>query len=111
MDSAIAAQLLSAQGRADGAALQGAAASAAGAGTPAEVRKAARDFEGMFLSEMLKPMFEGLSTDGMFGGGQAEETYRGLLVQEYGKSIAQAGGIGLADEIAREMLKMQEVQS
>jgi Rod binding domain-containing protein len=59
---------------------------------------------------MLKPMFEGLSSDGPFGGGQAEETYRGLLVDEYGKAIAKSGGVGLADQIAREMLKMQEVQ-
>jgi Rod binding domain-containing protein len=55
-------------------------------------------------------MFEGLSSDGPFGGGQAEETYRGLLVDEYGKAIAKSGGVGLADQIAREMLKMQEVQ-
>lgn len=110
MDSALATQLLAAQGRAEGASLKGLAATTGRPTAPAEVERAAQEFEGLFLSEMLKPMFEGLSTDGMFGGGPAEETYRGLLVEEYGKSIAQAGGVGLADQIAREMLKLQEVQ-
>lgn len=109
MSSLIDAQLQAAQSHLGASSLAGAAKPSAAAGK-AEVEKAAREFEGLFLAEMLKPMFEGLETDGMFGGGQAEETYRGLLIQEYGKSIAQAGGIGLADQIAQEMLKLQEVQ-
>ena len=36
------------------------------------VRETAEAFEASFLSQMLKPMFEGLSTDGPFGGGEAE---------------------------------------
>jgi hypothetical protein len=31
------------------------------------------------------------------------------LVEEYGKSIARAGGIGLSDVIQREILKLQEI--
>jgi Rod binding domain-containing protein len=46
----------------------------------------------------------------MFSGGQSEETYRGLLIDEYGKEIARAGGIGIADSIARQMILMQEQQ-
>jgi Rod binding domain-containing protein len=106
MDSAIAAQLQASQFPAT----PSAPATPAARANLAEVERAAREFEGMFLAEMLKPMFEGLSSDGPFGGGQAEETYRGLLVDEYGKAIAKSGGVGLADQIAREMLKMQEVQ-
>ena len=34
--------------------------------------KTAQDFEASFLSQMFKPMFEGLKTDGAFGGGSAE---------------------------------------
>ncbi|MCW8916154.1 MAG: rod-binding protein [Magnetovibrio sp.] len=75
-----------------------------------KLRDTAQDFEAVFLSQMLKPMFEGLETDGMFGGGQAEEMWRSLMVDEYGKSIAKSGGIGIADAVMSEMIKMQEVQ-
>ncbi len=74
------------------------------------VRQAAEDFEAVFLSQMLQPMFEGLETDGMFGGGSAEQIYRGVLVQEYGKALAQRGGVGIADAVEQEMLKLQEVK-
>jgi Rod binding domain-containing protein len=55
-------------------------------------------------------MFAGIKTDGLFGGGAGEDTYRGLLNQEYGKAIARSGGIGLADTVTREILKMQEAE-
>ena len=75
-----------------------------------KLRETAQDFEAVFLSQMLKPMFEGIETDGPFGGGQAEEMWRSLMVDEYGKSIAKSGGIGIADAVMAEMLRMQEVQ-
>lgn len=78
---------------------------------PEKARKAAEDFEAVFISEMLKPMFEGLSTDGMFGGGPAEGIWRSMMIQEVGKSIAQKGGLGLANHIQAEMLRMQEAKS
>lgn len=75
----------------------------------AGVRAVAEEFEAVFLSTMMQHMFSGLETDGPFGGGQSEETWRSLLIEEYGKSIAAAGGIGIADEIARELLTLQEM--
>lgn len=80
----------------------------AAAGGPA-VRAAAQEFEAVFLAQMLAPMFETLESDSLFGGGPGEEIYRSILVEEYGKEIARAGGIGIADSIERELLKLQEV--
>jgi Rod binding domain-containing protein len=82
---------------------------AAGGMSDAAAAKAAQDFEAMFIAQMLKPMFQSLSTEGMFGGGKGEEAYRSLLVEEYGKAIANAGGVGIADQVKAEMLKLQEV--
>ena len=59
---------------------------------------------------MLKPMFANLGAEGPFGGGTGEEMWRSLQVDEYGKVIAKKGGIGLADNIFHEMLKLQEVK-
>lgn len=75
---------------------------------PERIRQTAQDFEASFLSQMLKPMFEGLSTDGPFSGGDAEGTWRGFLVDAMAKQTAKAGGIGLAAHVVSEMLKMQE---
>ncbi len=75
----------------------------------AGIRQAAEDFEAMFLSQMLAPVFAGLGKDSMFGGGPGEQVYRSMMVQEYGKAIAGAGGLGIADTVEREILKLQEL--
>lgn len=72
------------------------------------MKETAQDFEAVFLSEMLRPMFANIEAEAPFGGGAGEKIYRDMQVDEYGKAIAKAGGIGLADNILREMIKMQE---
>ena len=72
--------------------------------------KAAQDFEAVMISEMLKPMFETVEIDDTFGGGKGEEVFRGLLIQEMGKSIAKQGGLGLANNVRAELIKVQEQQ-
>src|SRR3954471_13958910 len=76
---------------------------------PAAADKAAREFEGWMIGQMLQPMFKSLKTDGMFGGGYGEATFRDLLVDEYGKKVAESGGLGIAAMVRREILKAQEV--
>lgn len=78
---------------------------------PARARQTAEQFETAFLSQMLKPMFEGLSADGLFGGGQAETQWRSFLVDAMAQQTARAGGVGLADHVLAEMMRMQEVPS
>jgi len=73
-------------------------------------RKAAQEFEAVFINELLTHMDQGLSTEAPFSGGQSEGIYRGLLDEAIGKEIAKRGGIGIADNIYREMLKMQEAK-
>ena len=70
-------------------------------------RHAANEFEAVFLNEMLAPMFEGLSTDGLGGGGAGEEMFRPMLIDQYAQAIQHAGGIGIADQIVRELTQMQ----
>lgn len=77
----------------------------------AAIDKVAGDFEGMFMAQMLQPMFEGLQTDPVFGGGHGEEVMRSFMVQEYGKSLVRHGHLGLADEIKKSMIRTQEKNS
>lgn len=76
--------------------------------TKERMKAAAEDYEAVFVSAMVSQMFSGVSTKGPFGGGSAEETWRGLLINEYGKEISKSGGIGLADHIYRDLLRAQE---
>lgn len=74
------------------------------------IRAAAEEFEAVFLGEMMSPVFEQLESDGLFGGGSGERMYRSMLVQEYGRAMARSGGIGIADAVQREMLRIQEAR-
>ncbi len=74
----------------------------------AQIEEAAKDFEAVFLAEMIKPMFEGLKPDPLFGGGRGEEVFHGMLIQEYGKIIAERGGIGIAEFVKTELIRIQE---
>lgn len=74
----------------------------------AKLREVSQDFEAVFLAQMLQPMFANLGAEKPFGGGLSEGMWRSKQVEEYGKAIVKNGGIGLADAVFREMLKMQE---
>lgn len=76
----------------------------------AAARAAAEEFEAVFLAQMMAHMFEGISTDGPFSGGQAEQVYRTLLTNEYGRLASGAGGLGIADQVMSEILRIQEAE-
>ncbi len=67
----------------------------------------------MFLAHMLSGLFQGLGAggEGGLGGGPGAggEAFEGMLREEYARLISRSGGIGLADDIRREMLRLQEV--
>jgi Rod binding domain-containing protein len=89
---------------------QSAQTKAPAATTNAEVAaKTSKEFESVFISQFLGSMFQGISTDGPTGGGQGEEMFRSLMIDQYGKSIEQRGGFGLATAVQRQLLKHQEV--
>jgi len=75
-----------------------------------QMQKTARDFEAMFVSRMLESATSGLSTKGTFFGGSGEAQFRSLLNEQYGKQVAQHGGLGIAEAVLREMVRLQEAQ-
>ncbi len=63
-------------------------------------RALAKEFEAMFLSEMLK--HSGLhKTSSSFGGGVGEDAFSSMLTNEYANNLARTGGIGIAEHIFR----------
>ena len=69
---------------------------------------AAKEYESVFISQFLGSMFSGIKTDGVTGGGQGEEMFRSLMINEYGKALEQRGGFGLAAQMKAQLLKHQE---
>ncbi|MBL8629413.1 MAG: rod-binding protein [Rhodospirillaceae bacterium] len=89
------------------------AATAAADLTPDQKRaKATADeFESVFVGQMLEYMSEGVEVDPMFGGGHAEEMWKSMMNQEYGKHIVKNGGLGISKQVMDYMLKAQEEQT
>lgn len=77
---------------------------------PDKARAAAEDFEAVFLNSMFNNMFTGIDGEGPFGGGAGVGVWRSFLTDEYAKSFAKKGGIGLADHVYRTLLAQQEAR-
>lgn len=77
----------------------------------AKAREQAVDFEAMFINTMLSEMFTDTDADGPFGGGGSAGVWRSFLTEEYAKSFAKSGGIGIADHVYRALLMQQEARS
>src|SRR5262249_3937276 len=76
-----------------------------------KARSTSQDFEAVFLNSMFQNMFTGISGDGPFGGSGAAGVWRSMLTDEYSKSFAKAGGIGIADQVYRTLMARQETNS
>lgn len=72
------------------------------------LREKAEELEGVFLNTLMSQMFSSIDARGAFGGGYAEETWRSMQAEQYASQIAQAGGVGLADQIMSSLLATQE---
>jgi peptidoglycan hydrolase FlgJ len=81
---------------------------AASKGDHAKARAAAVDFEAVFLNSMFNQMFTGIDGEGPFGGKGAAGVWRSFLTEEYAKSFARAGGVGIADHVYRSLIAQQE---
>jgi peptidoglycan hydrolase FlgJ len=74
-----------------------------------KVWEAAKKFEAMAIGQLLAPMFDTVDTShSLFGGGEAETTWKPMLVDAIGKQIEGHGGFGLAQPVYAAMLRAQE---
>ena len=74
------------------------------AGDASATRKAAEQFEALFVQMMIKQMREAMPTDsGLFGGGEQMKLYEGMHDQQMSLAMARRGGLGLADAIERRL--------
>ncbi|MBV9077913.1 MAG: rod-binding protein [Methylobacteriaceae bacterium] len=71
-------------------------------------RKTAQDFESMFLEQSLNTAMQAAGEDGPLGDNGTSGIHRSMLVDHYAKQISKAGGVGIADQIYRSVLQLQE---
>lgn len=65
--------------------------------------KVARQFEGLLLQQMLKAMRDSVEAGGL-SDDEGAKTALGLFDNQLAQNLAQAGGIGLAAAIERQIL-------
>jgi len=87
------------------------AAGKAAADYKTKAHTAAVNFEAQFLNSMFSQMLAGVKGDGPFGGGPAVRVWRSFLSEQYAKSFAKAGGIGIADKVYHTLLAQQEAHA
>jgi Rod binding domain-containing protein len=73
----------------------------------AKIDGAAQQFESQFLSVMLGEMFKGVEAPAPFGGGEGEQAFQSFMTDAFAKAVSTHGGLGLAKDVSKAMLKMQ----
>ena len=82
--------------------------SAKGKAIQGKARAAAEDFEAVYLNSMFSPMFTSTDGEGPLGAGAGTGVWRSFLIDQYARSFAHAGGVGIADSVYRSLLAHQE---
>jgi peptidoglycan hydrolase FlgJ len=77
----------------------------------AKAQTTATDFEAVFLNSMFAQMTSGLKGEGPFGDTPGTGVWRSMLTEQYSKSFAQAGGIGISKDVYRELILQQAKSS
>lgn len=71
----------------------------------------ARDFEAVFLETMLDRLTSGGGEEGPLGSnGTGGEVWRGMLSNQYARSLAANGGVGIAPSVMRSLIDLQAAQ-
>jgi peptidoglycan hydrolase FlgJ len=89
-----------------------AAGPATGPGKPANLevlRGVAQEFEAVFLAQVLAKINQGVGGDQGAGETADQGLFHDMFNDEVAKLISRSGGVGVADAVLKEMLKVQEV--
>lgn len=76
--------------------------------TASQIEQTAQEFESLFIGMMIEHMFGDSMGEEAFGDKESADVYKGMMAENYGREIAQAGGIGVASYVKAELLRLQE---
>jgi len=72
------------------------------------LKSLAREFESLFIQQMLAVMREGMGEDGLFEGNTGQDTYSAMMDQALAQALASKGGLGIAEPLYRQLKAMEE---
>jgi Rod binding domain-containing protein len=73
----------------------------------AKTKASATDFEAMFINSMFSQMTSGVKGEGPFGDTTGTGVWRSMLTEQYSKSFAKAGGVGISKDVYRTLIMHQ----
>ena len=68
-----------------------------------KLKKACKDFEALFVNQLMKEMRKTVKKSGFIDGGNAEKIFQSMLDEKYAEAIADSGNMGLADMMYRQI--------
>lgn len=76
-----------------------AAQSDRGSGSDGKLRELSKEFEAIFVNQMIKAMRSTIMKTGLISGGTGEEIFTEMLDMEYSRGITERSSLGLATKI------------
>jgi len=74
------------------------------ANDPEAIKAAARQFEALFTSMMLKSMRDATPKGGLFDSDQ-QDFYQGMFDQQLSMQLSKGKGLGLADSLVQQLMR------
>ncbi len=70
-----------------------------------DLKSACKEFESLFIEQMLKQMRRSMIKSGFLDGGIQEDIYQELFDQQVARELSRGKGIGLADRLLKGLRK------
>jgi flagellar protein FlgJ len=71
------------------------------------LKEACKDFQSIFVKQMLDAMRKTVNEQGLLYGGRAEEIFEDMLYEKYAQKISDTAGLGL-DEMMYDQLSQKK---
>ena len=68
-----------------------------------KLRQATKDFEALFIKQMLNSMRKTVDKSGLLDGGMGQEVFEDMLYDEYAKEMARTANLGISEMTFKEL--------
>ncbi len=72
-----------------------------------DLKGACREFEALFMEQVLKSMRRTIMKSGLFDGGVQQDIYQDLFAQQVARALAQGKGTGIGEMLYQQLSRAQ----